>query len=90
MNTIIGNQKSDRTQDLKSCPFCGCSDRRRGIRRQGNNGYRVVCGRCGASGPYVTIKKWHDTKFVAQGQAIKAWNRRTDKLKEGENYNDVV
>lgn len=63
---------------LKPCPFCGCSDRRLGIRRQGNKGYRVVCGGCGASGTYVTIKEWHETKFVAQGQAVKAWNRRSE------------
>lgn len=27
---------------LEPCPFCGCRDRRVGIRRMGNNGYRVV------------------------------------------------
>ena len=61
---------------LKPCPFCGNSDRRVGIRRVRNSGYKVVCGNCGASGTYITIKEWHDTKMIAQGQAIKAWNRR--------------
>lgn len=61
---------------LKPCPFCGCSDRRVGIRRMGNKGYKVVCGNCGGSGPYITIKEWHCDKMIAQGQAIKAWNRR--------------
>ena len=61
----------------KPCPFCGCCDRRVGIRRQGTRGYRVVCGNCGAAGPYVAIKIYHDNKFIAQGQAIGLWNRRT-------------
>lgn len=66
---------------VNTCPFCGCSDRgdrRVRIRRQGNRGYRVVCGCCGASGPYVAIKVWHDNKYIAQGQAISLWNRRTN------------
>jgi len=65
-------------KETKPCPYCGCSDRRVGIRKQGTKGYRVVCGNCGASGPYVAIKIYHDNKFIAQGQAIDAWNRRVD------------
>lgn len=41
---------------IKSCPFCGNNDRRVGVRRMGNKGYRVICGKCGGSDPYVAIK----------------------------------
>lgn len=61
---------------IKSCPFCGNNDRRVGVRRMGNKGYRVICGKCGGSGPYVAIKDWHDKKMIAQEQAINEWNRR--------------
>ena len=61
---------------LLPCPFCGNNDRRVGIRRMGKKGYKVVCGKCGASGSYVAIKDWHDNKMIAQGQAIKLWNTR--------------
>lgn len=61
---------------LLPCPFCGNNDRRVGIRRMGNKGYKVICGKCGASGSYVAIKDWHDNKMIAQGQAIKLWNTR--------------
>lgn len=64
------------SEELKRCPFCGCSNRKVGIRRMGNGGYSVVCGNCGGKGPYVAIKDWHDNKMVAQGQAIAGWNRR--------------
>ena len=63
---------------LKPCPFCGCSTNKVGIRNQHDKGYKVVCGNCGASGTYVTIKDWHDNKMIAQGQAIKAWNQRKE------------
>lgn len=26
-------------KEIKQCPFCGCEDRRVGIRKMGNNGY---------------------------------------------------
>ncbi len=61
---------------IKSCPFCGNNDRRVGVRRMGNKGYRVICGKCGGSGPYVAIKDWHDKKMIAQEQAVNEWNRR--------------
>ena len=40
---------------LEPCPFCGCRDRRVGIRRMGNNGYRVCCSKCGSLGPHVDV-----------------------------------
>lgn len=58
--------------ELKPCPFCGKSAR---IRNFGER-YRVVCSSCGARGEAVCIKQWHDTKFIAQGQAAKLWNER--------------
>lgn len=61
---------------IKACPFCGCRDRRVGIRRMGSKGYRVVCGACGASGPYVAIKAWWDDKMIAQDAARQGWNNR--------------
>ncbi len=61
---------------LKPCPFCGCDDRRVGIRKMGNKGYRVVCGRCGASGPYVSILSVGGSKMEAQDKAKVDWNRR--------------
>ena len=61
--------------ELKPCPFCGNTDRRVGIRRQGNKGYRVICGKCGASGPYAAID---ENKITAQSIAVKAWNRRNE------------
>jgi Lar family restriction alleviation protein len=60
---------------LKPCPFCRCNDRRVSVRRQGSKGYRVICGKCGASGPYVAIT---GNKIAAQSVAIEAWNRRAD------------
>lgn len=64
------------SERIKPCPFCGRDDRKVGIRRMGNKGYRVVCGACGGCGPYVAIKEWHENKMIAQGQAIKGWNTR--------------
>ena len=61
---------------LKPCPFCGCRDRRVGVRRMGNKGYRVVCGRCGAGGPHVSILSVGGDKMLAQDKAKADWNRR--------------
>ena len=63
------------TVDIRKCPFCGCKDRRAGIRRMGNKGYRVVCGRCGSTGPHVNISDFK-TKADAQENAIERWNMR--------------
>ena len=30
-------------KEIKQCPFCGCGDRRVGIRKMGNNGCGTVC-----------------------------------------------
>lgn len=61
---------------LKSCPFCGADNKDVHIRRQGGNGYRVICGSCGGQGPYAAVKVWHSTKYIAQKQAADGWNRR--------------
>ena len=58
--------------DLKPCPFCGGAAH---IRDFGGK-YRVACSGCGATGGAVWVKQWHDTKFIAQGQAAKLWNER--------------
>lgn len=62
------------------CPFCGCADRRVSIRRQGSKGYRVICGRCGASGPYVLIDgiDSKENKIIAQVETENAWNHRAE------------
>lgn len=52
-------------ENLKPCPFCGCHDRRVGIRKMGKTGYKVICSRCGSSGPYVGIADFPD-KMDAQ------------------------
>lgn len=61
---------------LKPCPFCGCHDRRVGIRKMGNKGYRIVCGRCGTGGPYVPTLSVGGDKMLAQDKAKVDWNRR--------------
>lgn len=67
---------------LKPCPFCGCHDRRVGIRRMGSKGYKVVCGKCGGTGPYISIKKHGGDKMPAQEEAKETWNRREDEQNE--------
>lgn len=64
--------------ELKPCPFCASNDChvRAMCRARCVTGYKVVCGKCGSSGTYVTIRDWHSTKMIAQSQAISAWNRR--------------
>lgn len=65
--------------ELKPCPFCNCPDRRVSIRKQGSKGYRIVCGRCGATGPYSSVLKCTPTsREDARRNAIEAWNRRSD------------
>ena len=41
------------SEELKPCPFCGCHDRRVGVRKMGTKGYKIVCGKCGSTGSYV-------------------------------------
>ena len=60
---------------LKSCPFC--ADGKPTVRRIGE-GYAVKCT-CGARGPWEPIREWHGNKFIAQGKAVAAWNRRPAK-----------
>lgn len=62
--------------NLLPCPFCGCNDNKVGVRKIKEKGYKVMCGKCGASSSYITIKEWHSNKMIAQSQAIKAWNSR--------------
>lgn len=59
---------------LKPCPFCGGPAR---IRKLNGGKYCVACSKCGARGGAVFVKAWHDTPYVAQGQAAKLWNART-------------
>ncbi len=56
----------------KLCPFCGGKARIRKDRLS----YYVVCSKCGSRGARSVIKQWHDNKYIAQVNAIKAWNRR--------------
>lgn len=58
---------------VNSCYLCGYNDRRVGIRKMGCSGYRVICAKCGAGGPYIRIANF-STKDEAQEAAIKAWN----------------
>ena len=54
---------------LEPCPFCGCRDRRVGIRRMGNS-------KCGSLGPHVSVKDWNGHKKLAQKEAREKWNER--------------
>lgn len=63
--------------ELKPCPFCGCYDRRVGIRKMGKSGYKVICSRCGSSGPYARITDFPN-KMDTQEEAKRAWNRRAN------------
>lgn len=62
-------------RELKPCPFCDCHDRRVSIRKMGTKGYKVVCSKCGCSGPYVRIEKF-SCKMDAQEHAKTLWNNR--------------
>ena len=66
-------------EKLKPCPFCGYI--RPKIRRFNTNAYRVVCPNCGSQGKPCMVHEWHDTVFVAQNNAKRAWNRRIDNAK---------
>lgn len=64
-------------ENLKLCPFCACHDRRVGVRKMGKAGYKVICSKCGSSGPYVRIEDFPN-KMDAQEEAKRAWNRRAN------------
>lgn len=65
--------------ELKPCPFCGGPAR---IESAGESSYRVVCSGCGARSGRIFVKRWHSTKFVAQGKAAQLWNTRVSKAPE--------
>ena len=70
-------KENELMEDLKPCPFCGCHDRRVGVRKMGKAGYKMICGRCGSSGPYVRIADFPN-KMDAQEETKRAWNRRVN------------
>lgn len=65
--------------ELKPCPFCGGLAH---IENAGDSSYRVVCSGCGARSGRIFVKRWHSTKFVAQGQVAKLWNTRAQAAPE--------
>lgn len=65
---------------LKPCPFCGGENNEIRKTLKGDDAYYIQCQNCGAKGGVVYVKRWHDTKFIAQGQAATKWNQR-----DGEN-----
>ena len=69
--------KINMSKELKPCPFCGCHDRRVGVRKMGNKGYKIICGKCGSTGPYVKVEDFAN-KMDAQEKAKEAWNRRVN------------
>ena len=76
LSHLSKKRENDNMAELKQCPFCGCRDRRVGIRRMGSNGYRVCCSRCGSLGPHVSVKEWNGQKEIAQKKAIEKRNER--------------
>lgn len=64
-------------EEIKPCPFCGCHDRRVGVRKMGTKGYKIICGKCGSAGPYVKIGDFAN-KMDAQEKAKETWNRRAN------------
>lgn len=42
----------------------------------GKTGYKVICSKCGSSGPYVRIADFSNNKMNAQEEARRAWNSR--------------
>lgn len=43
----------------------------------GNKGYKIICGKCGSTGPYVKVEDFAN-KMDAQEKAKEAWNRRVN------------
>lgn len=69
-------------EKLKPCPFCGF--KRPKMRRFDTDAYRVVCLKCGSQGAPCFIHQWHDSVYIAQGNATKAWNRRAENVRQKE------
>lgn len=63
---------------IKPCPFCGGTAHVVGVDHR--QAYWVRCPECGATGSKVFIQPWHRDRFIAQGQAVKAWNTRKHSL----------
>lgn len=76
MRKHLYHLKKGNDMQIKNCPFCGCHDRRVGIRKMGSKGYRVVCSKCGSTGPHINITDY-ETKREAQEVAIEKWNNRS-------------
>ena len=74
----MGGSENVEEIKLKPCPFCGCSDRRVGIRKMGNKGYRIVCARCGSMGAQINILD--GDKIGAQNMAREVWNKRVGQI----------
>lgn len=64
--------------ELKPCPFCGGKAK---LRKEGSS-YYVSCSKCGARGTRSLVKKWHSVVYIAQGNAIEAWNNRVNTAKD--------
>lgn len=70
------------SEELKPCPFCGCYDRRVGVRKMGTKGYKIICGKCGGAGPYVKIGDFAN-KMDAQEKASRAMDEAITIVKGG-------
>lgn len=62
------------TFKLLPCPFCGGQARVRA--EQKNRTYYIGCAKCGARSRAVGRMPWHDSIYIAQGNAAKLWNER--------------
>lgn len=74
--------------ELKPCPFCGCGDRRVGIRRMGSNGYRVCCSRCGSLGPHVSELVDYELKETWESNGYSQALVDVRNILRGESQND--
>ena len=66
------------TDNLKSCPFCGCEVIRVLVNM---NGCDIWCDRCHASifrSPFSVCRNIAEVKRDAKPKAVRAWNRRAD------------
>lgn len=89
-------KENELMDDLKPCPFGDCHDRRVGIRKMGKTGYKVICSRCGSSGPYVRIADFPTKWMPRKRQREHGTGGRTmrlidaDRLIEGRVENDPL